>query len=194
MNVQNETLRNLMSDFQLDENTTGELIQLLAEADSRYLRDLRINSNNALSFQNLSKKESALLALATAINEKNKALMATFRKKAEEQGATQQEIADIIACVSLLNINNVFYRFRHFVKKDYYNQTPAGIKMNIMMGPSIGKEFFELVSLAVSALNGCEMCVNSHEESLIKLNTTQARIYDAVRLAALMRGFCAIHF
>jgi alkyl hydroperoxide reductase subunit D len=51
-----------------------------------------------------------------------------------------------------------------------------------------GKEFFELMSLGISSLNGRELCVNSHEESLIKMGTSQQRIYDAVRLFANAKG------
>jgi len=55
-----------------------------------------------------------------------------------------------------------------------------------MVKPVTGKEFFELLSLAVSAINGCEMCVNAHEDSFIKLGTTEERIFDAVRIASLV--------
>ena len=51
-------------------------------------------------------------------------------------------------------------------------QIPVRIRMQIMGKPVPGKEFFELLSLAVSAINGCEMCVNAHEDSLIKPGTT----------------------
>ena len=87
-----------------------------------------------------------------------------------------------------MNTNNVLYRFRHYLKKDYYDQTPARIKMGIMVNPVLGSEVFELISLAVSALNGCEMCVNAHEQSLLKLGTSQARIYDAVRVVSILKG------
>lgn len=40
-----------------------------------------------------------------------------------------------------------------------------------MMSPVPGKEFFELMSLVVSAVNSCESCVNSHEESVRKLGS-----------------------
>jgi alkyl hydroperoxide reductase subunit D len=60
--------------------------------------------------------------------------------------------------------------------------------MTIMANPVMGKEFFELMSLGISALNGCEMCVNAHEESLMKLGCTQNRVYDAVRLCANIKG------
>ena len=61
-----------------------------------------------------------------------------------------------------------------------------------MVKPILGKEFFELVSLAVSAVNGCEQCVNSHEASVIQHGATEARVYDAMRLAAIIKGFSTI--
>jgi AhpD family alkylhydroperoxidase len=53
---------------------------------------------------------------------------------------------------------------------------------------ALGKEFFELISLAVSAVNGCEMCVRSHEQSLRALGASEERIFDAVRLASVMES------
>ena len=55
-----------------------------------------------------------------------------------------------------------------------------------MMSPVLGKEFFELISLAVSAVNGCEMCVKSHEISVIEAGSTEARVWDAIRLASVI--------
>lgn len=189
--LQNETLKGLATMLHMEQGFSP-MINKLAETDHRFLRDLKVNISNALSYPNLSKKESYLLALAVAANDKHKALIDVFKTIAASEGATDVEIAETYACVSLLNTNNVFYRFRHFVKKEYYDTTPAGIKMSIMINPVLGKEFFELMSLTVSALNGCQMCVNSHEESVLKLGTSQSRVYDAVRLAAIVRGFVAI--
>jgi alkyl hydroperoxide reductase subunit D len=50
------------------------------------------------------------------------------------------------------------------------------------------------MSLAVSAINGCEMCVNAHEDSLIKLGTSEERIFDAVRVASLITATGKIIF
>ena len=167
---------------------TPQALLDMADLDARYLKDLKINVSNSLSYENLSGKESALLALSVAINEKSNPLITSFKEKAFENGAKAAEISETYACVSLLNVNNVFYRFRHFTKKEFYTTTPAGIKMTIMGNPVLGKEFFELMSLAISALNGCELCVNAHEESLMKLGTSQQRVYDAIRLAANIKG------
>ncbi len=190
--LQNETLASLLAELKIVEYQPTAEIDKLAATENKYLKDLKINVLNSLKYDNLNKKESYLLALSTAINEKHGTLKNIFESLAISEGATESEISEIISCVSLLNINNVFYRFRHFTKKEYYEQTPAGIKMGIMMNPVTGKEFFELVSLAISALNGCEMCVNAHEESILKVGGSQARIYDAVRLVAIIKGFSVI--
>jgi alkyl hydroperoxide reductase subunit D len=160
----------------------------LAAADARYLKDLKINVSNALDAATLPKKDAYLIGLSVAINEKLPALQSGFEQLALAAGATEKEIADIVSCTSLMNANNVYYRFRHFVGKEFYTTAPAGIRMSIMANPVIGKEFFELVSLVISALNGCEMCVTSHEEALLKHGTEQQRILDAVRLGAVIKS------
>jgi alkyl hydroperoxide reductase subunit D len=183
----NETLEGLLNTINYTSDAPQALVDM-GHIEARYLKDLKINVSNALKYESLSEKESALLALSVAINEKTKTLENALIEKAKSAGASQEEILETFACVSLLNVNNVFYRFRHFTKKEYYQATPAGIKMTVMGNPSMGKEFFELMSLGISSLNGCELCVNAHEESLIKMGTSQQRIYDAVRLFANIKG------
>jgi len=190
--LENETLLGLADMLKTAPDGFSAELNQITETNHRYLKDIKINLSNALGYTNLTKKESYLLALSVAVNDKNERLKNIFLPLAKSEGATEEEIAETYACVSLLNANNVFYRFRHFTKKEYYETTPAGIKMTVMMNPVLGKEFFELMSLAVSALNGCELCVNSHEASLIGLGCSQARIYDAVRLVAIIRSFSVI--
>lgn len=190
--VANETLVGLLELVALTESSPA--LNALAVTENRYLRDLKVNLGNAFGYSTLSKKESYLLALAVAINDKSPALVDAFTRLASDAGASQEEIAETFACVSLLNANNVFYRFRHFTKKEFYQNTPAGIKMSIMMNPVLGKEFFELMSLMVSALNGCEMCVNAHEASVMKLGSGEQRIYDTIRLSAIVRSFTSLYF
>jgi alkyl hydroperoxide reductase subunit D len=193
MTITNETLQNLANDLKMSDEQLGAQLHVLGSKENRYIKDLRINISNAFNYTSLTKKESYLLALAVAINDKSSILIDNFKAQAIEYGAIEDDIIETVSCVSLLNINNVFYRFRHFTKKEAYN-SPAGIKMSVMGNPVMGKEFFELMSLAVSALNGCEMCVASHEDSLVKLGTSEIRIYEAIKLTAIVRGLTAINF
>ncbi|MVM34926.1 alkylhydroperoxidase [Spirosoma sp. HMF4905] len=191
--TQNETVTSLLNLVGLDTEAEYPALDALAKADHRYLRDLKINVGNVLnSSQTLTKKESLLLALSVAVNEKLQPLVDSLTTAVRQEGATDAEVAETIACTSLLSTNNVFYRFRHFVGKDYYQQTQPGIRMSIMMNPVLGKEFFELMSLAVSAVNGCELCVRSHEESVLKHGASEARIFDAIRLASVIKGLITL--
>jgi alkyl hydroperoxide reductase subunit D len=182
----------LMTDLGLAAEHVSPALRLLADTDARYLRDLKINVGNALNTESLQKKETALLAYAVAVNEKNTVLQQAFARKAETEGATDKELAEIVSCTSLLNANNVYYRFRHFMQEDFYNNAAAGIRMSIMANPVLGKEFFELTSLVVSALNGCELCVTSHEKTLIGHGTTKQRIHDAVRRGAVIKSLSVL--
>ena len=187
--IQNETFNNLLNDLQIQDYTPSANMQVLLNAESRYIKDLKINTRNALNnTQYISRKEALLLALAVAVNEKSELLQESFTSLAKEAGATEAEVAEMIACTSLMNTNNVFYRFRHFMQKDFYNNQSAGIKMSIMMNPVTGKEFFELVSLVISSINGCEMCVSSHEQSVLQHGSSESKIFEAVKTGAIIKG------
>jgi alkyl hydroperoxide reductase subunit D len=81
-------------------------------------------------------------------------------------------------------MNNVYYRFRHMVGKPVYGEKPAGLRMNRLVQPATNRTDFELMALAVSALNGCEMCVRAHEKTVTEGGLTPDHVNDAVRIAA----------
>ncbi|MEZ5037230.1 MAG: carboxymuconolactone decarboxylase family protein [Chitinophagales bacterium] len=182
----NETAIEILQELGIDTTHSNETLIQLSVAESKYLRDLKMNVKSVLTTESISSKESYLLALATATNNNNRLLINAFTQKAKDNEATDAEIAEAQACASLLAANNVFYRFRHFVDKEVYNNSPARLRMNIMMSPVLGKEFFELVSLAISAINGCEMCVKSHEQSVLANGGTEQRIWDSIRIASII--------
>ncbi len=184
--IKSEAAIELVNLFNLPSDYENSTLNLLSKTDSKYLRDLKMNVRSVLKSEHINEKETHLLALAASSNEGNKALVKFFAEKSKELGATDEEISEAIACASLLSSNNVLYRFRHFTGKEKYQQLPARLRMNIMMNPVNGKEFFELISLAISAINGCEMCVNAHEHSLIDLGTSEERIFDAIKLSAVI--------
>lgn len=191
--IQNEAVLNLFNELGIDAGHTTISMQKLAAVDSRFLRDLKLNVAAVLGSANISRKETSILALATAVNEKNNVLINAFEQIAIKEGASEAEIAEVHTCTAIMNTNNVFYRFRHYMHDvDYYNNTPAGLRMSAMMNPVLGKELFELMSLLISALNGCERCVTSHENSVKQHGASEPRIYDAIRLGAVIKSLCVV--
>lgn len=191
--IQNETFLNLLSDLKIENYIPSANAQILLDTDARFIKDLKINVGNVLNnTQYLNRKEALLLALAVAINEKFSLLRTSFETLAREAGATDAEIAETVGCTSLMNTNNIFYRFRHFMHKDSYNSMPAGIKMSIMMNPILGKEFFELMSLALSAVNGCQQCVTSHEQSVLQHGSSEQKVFESIKLVAIIKGLITV--
>ena len=84
--IQNETLNNLVNDLQLQGYEPSANMETLANAASRYIKDLKINVSNALNnTQYLNRKEALLLGLAVAINEKFDLLKQSFTNQAKEE-------------------------------------------------------------------------------------------------------------
>src|SRR5690606_10346684 len=161
-----DTTRDILDIFGITE-ITNESLNILNQTDFKDVRDLKLNFSSTLTSEHLSEKECGLLGLSIAANNQNAILIKYYTNYALNNGATEEEVAESISCASLLASNNVFYRFRHFTQKEKYGQIPARIRMQLMMKPITGKEFFELLSLAVSAVNGCELCVNAQDRKSV---------------------------
>ena len=191
--IENETYMNLLNFLQVEDYNPSQEAESLVQTNARYIKDLKINVTNALkNAQNLSQKEAYLIAYSVAVNEKFVPLKKAFSQGAEQAGATKEDLAEVVSLTSLMNVNNIFYRFRHFAGKEFYNTQPAGIKMSIMMNPVIGKETFELISLVISAVNGCELCVNAHESKLVGEGTAEIKILEAVKLGAIIKSLITV--
>jgi len=189
-----EGTASLLEEVGLPVDHANSALRLLGAVGSRYSRDLKLNLKAVLKSAHLSEKEAALLALSVSANQKNGALIDHFKAMALTQGASDEETAEAVACASLLAANNVLYRFRHFSGKEKYNEMRPLLRMNIMMNPATGKHLFELMSLAVSAVNGCEQCVKSHESSLIALGAPEEQVWDAIRIASVVASYDRIAY
>ena len=90
-----------------------------------------------------------------------------------------------------MGMNNVYYRFTHLVGGDYPSM-PAKLRMNVMARPGVEKVDFELWSLAVSAINGCGMCMESHEKVVLHGGLTKEQVQAAVRIAAVVHAVAGV--
>lgn len=171
-----------------------EALRTLTSAFPDAAKDLRLNLSSVLADGALSERRRFAVALASALAVRRADLAAALRDAARAAGPDLLDEAledDVRAAVALMGMNNVYYRFRHMVGKPDYGQRPARLRMNRMAQPKTSKEDFELLSLAVSAIEGCELCVRSHEASLVELGLSVDEVHDAVRIAAVVNGAAA---
>jgi len=96
--IPNETFVNLLKDLLLEDYIPSSNAQALIQAEARYIKDLKINVGNAINnTQQLNRKEALLLALAVSVNERFEPLKESFTRLAQQEGATEAEIAEVIA-------------------------------------------------------------------------------------------------
>jgi alkyl hydroperoxide reductase subunit D len=98
------------------------------------------------------------------------------------------EIKAVKAATTIMAMNNVYYRFTHLVSDKSYGTMPAKLRMNVMANPGIEKIDFELISLAVSAIEGCGLCIDSHVAVIAKYGISKEGIQSSIRIAATINA------
>jgi lipoyl-dependent peroxiredoxin subunit D len=151
-------------------------------------KDIRLNLGSVLQGGALSPAQRWGVAIASAIAARNPALRDAVLGDAAAAGVEEAVIDDARAAAALMAMNNVYYRFRHLIGKPGYSEKPARLRMNRLAKPATNKADFELYSLAVSAINGCENCLRSHEEAVLHGGLTDEHVHDAVRIAATLQA------
>lgn len=92
------------------------------------------------------------------------------------------------AAATVMAMNNVYYRSIHLASDKDYAQMPAGLRMNIIGRPGIDRLDFELYSLAVSAINGCGMCIDAHIHEVTKGGISKQGVQSSIRIASVLNA------
>ena len=157
-----------------------------------YAKDIRLNLGSLVSDQTLSDQRKYGLLLATAHGSGYKPLVEAA--EAEAVGKLSPGAATAArAAAAIMAMNNVYYRFVHLASNKEYGQLPAKLRMNVIGAPGIDKADFELFSLALSAQNGCGMCIDAHEKVLKQHGVPAETIQAAGRYGAVMTAAATVH-
>ena len=160
-----------------------EALEALRQRFPEVAKDIKLNLPNVMTDSTLNMEQRWGVAVASAISCRNHELRDATIADARTH-VEQNVIDDAAAAAVVMGMNNIFYRFRHMVDKASYGQKPSRLRMNRMSQPTTNKLDFELYSLAVSAIHGCEMCVKAHEKVVIAGGLTEDQVNDTIRIAA----------
>ena len=153
-------------------------------------KDTRLNLQSVLESPSLTPEQRWGVAVACAFAARNEKLKEALLHEARQALGEKADpvIEDARAAASLMAMNNVYYRFRHMVGKESYSTKRAGLRMNRLVQVLTNKVDFELVCLAVSAINGCETCIQAHEKVILEGGLSEDQAHDAVRIAAVIHA------
>jgi lipoyl-dependent peroxiredoxin subunit D len=169
-------------------------LDTLRDAIPDFARDLKLNLGSVLTIEGapgLNEPQIWSVALAAALAARNTA----FARQIEQLASARLDAAHLQAAhaaAAIMGMNNVYYRFLHLVEDGEYQQLPARLRMNVLANPGIDKLDFELLSLAVSAVNACGLCITAHEQQLRSHGFTREAIQSAVRIAAVVHAVAGI--
>lgn len=167
-------------------------LKTFAEALPDYAKDLRLNVGSVLSDQTLGDQRKYGLLLSCAHGTGYKPIVEAA--EAECAGKLSPEAANAArAAAAIMAMNNVYYRFVHLASNPEYGTLPAKLRMNVLGAPGIDKADFELFSLAVSAMNGCGMCIDSHEKVLKSHGVATEVIQAGARIGAIIKAVATVH-
>jgi alkyl hydroperoxide reductase subunit D len=155
-----------------------------------YARDLKLNLSSLASEAGLTEQQRAGTFIASALASRNaevsEAILAEFAAR-----LSPEALAAAKSAAAIMAMNNIYYRFVHLASAPDYKTLPAKLRMNVIAKPGVEKLDFELWSLAVSAVNGCGMCIDAHERELRKAGLSAEQIQAAVRIAAVVHAVAA---
>jgi alkyl hydroperoxide reductase subunit D len=162
-------------------------IEILRDAIPEPAKDIRLNLQSVFTTTTLTPNQLWGTAIAAAIASRNKKLVEAILQDAS--GVVDVAVTeDAKAAASLMAMNNVYYRFRHLVGKEGYGEKAARLRMNWIAKPRGSKIDFELYCLVVSAINGCETCIRSHERVVVEGGLSEDQVHDAIRVAATLQA------
>lgn len=164
-----------------------ETLAALRERLPEAAKDIKLNLQSVLSGGVLTQHQRWGVAAAAALAARHPALSRAVLSEARRE-AGDAVVDDAVAAAALMGMNNVFYRFKHRVGKAAYEDKPARLRMNRLAKPATNKLDFELFSLAVSAINDCESCVQAHERAVTEGGLSDDAVVDAVRIAATIHA------
>lgn len=165
-------------------------LNTLKETLGHYARDIKLNLGTVLTTEgapDLTFNQIYGIALACAYATQNSELCAALEKD-ETNPLSEEEMNAAKIAATMMAMNNVYYRFLHLVTDPDYRSMHAKLKMTSIGNPGIEKVHFELYCLAVSAINGCGMCIDSHVKAAVEGGVTKTGVHSTIRIASVIQA------
>jgi alkyl hydroperoxide reductase subunit D len=163
------------------------MLDELKNALPDYAKDLKLNLGSVLAQPALTDAQVWGTALAAAVASRHAGTLRAVAAEAEQR-LSPEIVRAAKGAAAIMGMNNVYYRALHLMKNPEYRTLPARLRMNVIANPGVDKTDFELWCTAVSAVNGCGLCLDSHEEELRKRGVPTVNIQAALRIAAVVNA------
>ncbi|MFJ5923182.1 alkyl hydroperoxide reductase [Kitasatospora sp. NPDC092948] len=156
-----------------------------------YAKDLKLNLGSVIGNSDLPEQQLWGTVLACAMATGSSAVLRELEPEAKSH-LTPEAYQAAKGAAAIMAMNNVYYRTLHLLSDKEYGTMRAGLRMNIIGNPGVDKVDFELWCFAVSAINGCGQCLDSHEGVLRKAGVEREVIQASVKIAATVQAVASV--
>ncbi len=107
---------------------------------------------------------------------------------AHEANISSEAFTAAKTAAAMMAMTNVYFRAVHLMKAPEYGALASRLRMNRLTHSGVAAVDYELWCLAVSAINGCGACLESHETELRKRGVAPVQVQAALRIAAVVHA------
>ena len=161
-------------------------IDNLRSALPEWAKDLSLNLSTLSRSSSLTEQQQWGTFVAAAAATRNESVLVQVMEDARTH-LSEEAISAALGAASIMAMNNVAYRAKNWLGDDYAN-VKFGLRMNIISKPGVEKADFELWSLAVSTINGCEHCAVAHANTVREEGVTKEQVWEAVKVAGVVQA------
>ena len=163
-------------------------LDALRESLPAYAKDLSLNLSSLAAETLLSDQQKWGTFVASAYAVGSGPVIKAVNAAAQDAGLSDEAHTAAKAAAAIMGMNNVYYRALHIMENQEYRTLPARLRMTVIGAPGVDKTDFELWCTAVSAINGCGMCLDAHEEELKKRGVPNTAIQATLRIGAVINA------
>ncbi|MBG0830932.1 carboxymuconolactone decarboxylase family protein [Planomonospora sp. ID67723] len=156
-----------------------------------FAKDVKLNLGSLVTTSSLTEQQLWGTLLACAAATKSARVIAEVAAEAADT-LSAEAFRAAKGAAAIMAMNNVYYRSMHLIGDEAYATMPAKLRMAIIGAPGVDKVDFELWCLAVSAINGCGRCLESHEQVLRQAGMPREQIQEGIKIAAVVNAVAAV--
>jgi alkyl hydroperoxide reductase subunit D len=146
-------------------------------------RNLEVLADEAVLDETV--KWSCFVASACAVGEPE--TLKAVTSAAREAGLTPEAFEDARTAAATMAMTNVYFRAVHLMTAPEYEHLPSRLRFSRDHSTA-----YEFCCMAVSAINGCGACLDSHEAELRRRGAEPVQIQAALRIGAVVNAVARV--
>lgn len=152
------------------------------------LHDLSMNLNRMLRDDQLPERTKLLVGLGVAVALGSPQAADFFADAAIQAGRTREEVLAAVSLATSMGLYNSYVRFRHQMPADMakaFEGFRPGLNAEATRVSVFSAIEKEAICIAVSSVNDCVGCVESHVETGRKAGMTDQQIDEVIKVVAV---------